>query len=167
MGANQNSPGEFVTHLLTKDHGWLAAYFDVVMRLNQAQQAHLVEGSRLAKLYGAYRSAGANSYAAYGVFPKNADLLILLTSLKWGTNGDLAIPGGLEVWKEIFSQGTKRNDMRASARRSHCCDSPEQLLEVLVASSNLEMPATPMRVFLMLSAIDAGRPSVKTFVKGD
>ncbi|MFZ0743542.1 MAG: hypothetical protein WAM85_04005, partial [Terracidiphilus sp.] len=164
VGANQNSPGEFVTHLLTKDHGWLAAYFDVVMRLNQAQQAHLVEGSRLAKLYGAYRSAGANSYAAYGVFPKNADLLILLTSLKWGTNGDLAIPGGLEVWKEIFSQGTKRNDMRASARRSHCCDSPEQLLEVLVASSNLEV-GTPMRVFLMLSAIDAGRPPSRQMSK--
>ena len=157
VGANPNSPGEFVTHLLTKDHGWLAAYFDVVMRLNQAQQAHLVEGSRLAGLYGAYRSAGANANAAYGVFPKNAGLLILFTSLKWEANGDLAIPGGIEVWKEIFSQGTKRNDLRDLARRSGCCGSPEQLLEVLVSSSNFETGATPMRIFLMLSAMDARR----------
>ncbi len=159
VGANPNSPGEFVIHLLTKDRGWLAAYFDVETRLNQAQQAHLVQGSRLAGLFNAYRSTAPNVNAAYGVFPKNAGLLILLTSLKWDASGDIAIPGGLEVWKEIFSQGTKRNEMREWATWAHCCDSSEQLLEALVASSNLEMPATPMRVFLLLSAIDAGRPS--------
>ena len=103
VGESPSSPGSFVTHLLTRDHGWLAAYFDVVSRLNQMQQAHIVEDSRLKRLYAAYRST-ANKDAAYGVFPRNANLLILLASLRWNADGEPEIPGTPEFWQEVFSR---------------------------------------------------------------
>ena len=47
VGVSPDSPGDFVINLLTKDHGWLAEYFDVLSRLSLSQQAHLAEGNRL------------------------------------------------------------------------------------------------------------------------
>ena len=41
-----SSPGDFVIHLLAKDQGWLAAYFDALSRVSPEQQAHFAEGDR-------------------------------------------------------------------------------------------------------------------------
>src|SRR5579862_8028659 len=38
VGASPESSGEFVVHLLAKDKGWLAAYYDAVSRVNQKRQ---------------------------------------------------------------------------------------------------------------------------------
>jgi hypothetical protein len=157
-GASPNSPGEFVIHLLSKDRGWLASYFDVLTRLNHAQQAHLVQEPRLKHLYSAYRSAVLRVSGASGVYPRNPGLLILFTSLKWDANGDLEVPGGLRAWEEILSRKSKANGRRDLASRGRCCDSPEQLLETLVASSTLDTHSGPIQVFLMLDAIDSERP---------
>src|SRR6202043_3211799 len=56
VGVDPHASGEFVVHLLTRDGGWLAAYFDVLSRVSQSQQAHLTEGTRLKRFYSAYRS---------------------------------------------------------------------------------------------------------------
>src|SRR5208283_5344849 len=71
VGANPRSTAEFVTRLLTKGQGWLAAYFDALSRLSPAQQAHLAGGDRLKSLYDAYRSTAPTLSAATGVFPHN------------------------------------------------------------------------------------------------
>src|SRR3984893_15645716 len=42
-GAASASPGGFVTRLLTKDDGWLAAYFDALSRVSQKQQPYFTE----------------------------------------------------------------------------------------------------------------------------
>ena len=158
VGTSPNSAGDFVFRLLSKDNGWLAAYFDVLSRLNQAQQAHFADGSRMRRLYNAYRSSASPANAAHGVFPRNAELLMLFTSLKWEENGDLAVPGGIAVWQDILSKKNKSASVREAAKRGHCCDTPERLLDTLVASSNVERDGGPTQIFLMLSAINAGRP---------
>ena len=117
VDANPHSPGDFVIHLLTRDNGWLAAYYDVLTRLSRAQQAQIVEGNRLRRLYSAYRSNAGRNNAASGVFPKNADLLMLLTSVKWESNGDPQIPGGLGAWQEILTRKNKANYTREWIRR--------------------------------------------------
>jgi hypothetical protein len=162
VGASPNSPGEFVTHLLTRDGGWLAAYFDVMTRLSQAQQAHLAEGTRVRRLYSAYRTTSSHTNAANGVFPRNADLLMLFTSLKWEANGDPEIPGGVGAWEEIVSRKTRSNMIREWIKRGHSVDTPERLLEMLVASANLEIDSGPMHTFLMLGAMNAGRAPGKS-----
>jgi len=154
VGESPSSPGSFVTHLLTRDHGWLAAYFDVVSRLNQIQQTHITEDSRLERLYSAYRST-ANRDAAYGVFPRNGNLLILLTSLRWNADGGPVIPGTPEFWQEVFR---KNIDDHQRAKLIHCCDTPERTLEALVATCRSEFDSGPTGIFLTMSAVDAARP---------
>src|SRR5882757_2390244 len=39
VGVSPDNPGEFVFRLLSKDNGWLAAYFDSLSRTSQVQQA--------------------------------------------------------------------------------------------------------------------------------
>ncbi len=155
VGESPGSPGAFVSALLTRDHGWLAAYFDVVSRLNQIQQAHLAEDSRLKRLYSAYRSTVTKD-AAYGVFPRNANLLILLASLRWNAKGEPLIPGTPEFWQGVFSQ--KTNIGHEHLKLNHCCDTAERTLQTLVASSRSEFDSGPTGIFLVLNALDAARP---------
>jgi hypothetical protein len=157
-GANPRSSGEFVIHLLTRDNGWLAAYYDVLSRLSRNQQEHLAQGNRLHRLYSAFRSSAGKASASSGVFPKNADLLMLLTSVKWEANGDPQIPGGIGAWEQILTRKNKATNTREWIKRGHSWENPDRLLETLVASSNIEAEGGPMQIFLMLGAMNAGRP---------
>ena len=161
VGASPSSSGEFVTHLFAKDHGWLAAYFDALSRIDPTQQTHFTEGNRLRSLYDAYRSAPRDSSitdAAAGVFPRNAGLIVLFTRLQWQAGGEPQIPGKLQIWKEILTSKSKLNGIREWTTSSHSWDNPEKLLEALVASSAVEATADPMQIYLILNAIDSGRP---------
>ena len=67
-GASPKTPGDFVYHLLAKDQGWLAAYFDALSRVGPAQQARLADGDRLKRLYEAYHSGIPGFGAGTGVY---------------------------------------------------------------------------------------------------
>jgi len=158
VGARADSPGPFITSLFTKDRGWLAAYFDVLSRLNSTEQAQLTEGTRLQRLYGAYRSAAIRSDASKGVYPSNGELFILLQSLKWKPDGDFAIPGDLAVWDEILRDDAKSREMRPWVGRSYEWNTSGRLLETLISASSYQSESGPDQMFLMLSAIDSARP---------
>jgi hypothetical protein len=158
VGETPHSVGPFVIRLLTVDTGWLAAYFDVLSRLSHAQQEHLTDGDHLKRFYDVYRAPVANADASRGIFPRNGELYILLTSLKWTADGDLEIPGDIFVWDGILSQMAKSRQMRGWLRRSRDWNTSGRLLESLIASSNLQSEAGPLQVFLLLSAMDSSRP---------
>jgi hypothetical protein len=158
VGASPGSPNEFITHLYSRDRGWLGAYFDALSRVGRVQQAHLTQGSRLKQLYDVYRrAAGNNSSATKGVFPRNADLLILFSRLQWQQDGSPYIPGNLSLWKEILSQNSTPKLIRDWVRNARTWDSPEQLLITMVACSNFPNEAGPLQLYLTLSAIDSAR----------
>ena len=157
VGESPHSPGPFVLGLFSKDGGWLAAYFDVLSRLNQTQQLHLTEGNRLKRFYNVYRSTVVHSDASKGVYPRNGDLLVLLASLKWQADGDLVLPGDVAVWNEIFSQLSKSREIRPWLGRSHEWNTSGRILETLIASSNFRSENGPIQIFLMLSAMDTAR----------
>ena len=157
-GANPDSPGEFVTHLLEKDNGWLAAYFDAVSRSGKAQQDYLTAGPRLRLLYDAFRSPGDQFPAARGVFPKAPDLVVLFTRLSWEPSGEIRVPGGLDVWKQILRQNADSESARSWAGRARTWDRPEQLLEPMTALSRSETDSGPLQMYLLLSELDSGRP---------
>jgi hypothetical protein len=161
VGASPKSPGEFVSHLLTRDHGWLAAYFDAMARIGSAQQAHFDDPARLKAVYEAYKSSthGFQNNAADGVFARNATLLVFLTRLQWRADGSPVIPGSLQAWKYIFNQKSTAGNVRGKDATWRDLNSPEQLLEALAASSTVENGAGPLQIYLMLSAIDSGRPA--------
>jgi hypothetical protein len=157
VGESPASPGRFVANLLSKDGGWVAAYFDTLSRLNQKQQVHFTEGNRLKRFYGVYRSTAVRSDASKGVYPRNGDLLILLSSLRWQPDGDVSIPGDVATWDQIFSQMAKSREIRPWLGRGREWNTSGRLLESLIASSNLRTESGPVQVFLMLSTIDAAR----------
>lgn len=156
-GANPNSPGDFVVHLLAKDQGWLAAYFDALSRLNPEQQAHLAEGDRLKRLYAAYRAAVPVAAAATSVFPRNSNLLLLLTRLQWDLSGNPQVPGNPALWQEVFAREDKVHHLHEAAKHLRASDSPDRILEALVAYSNVVVSGGPSEVYLKLSAIDSAR----------
>jgi hypothetical protein len=158
VGASPNVPGEFIERLCARDHGWLAAYFDALSRVSHEQQVHLTSGSRLKQLYDVYRRAGNGFSATRGVFPRNADLLVLFNRMQWQPDGSPYVPGSLAVWKEILGQNYSPKLVRDWVRDTRGWDSPEQLLMTLVASSCFTTDVGPLQIYLTLSAIDHARP---------
>jgi hypothetical protein len=161
VGASSDSPGDFVLHLVAKDKGWLAAYFDVLARVGPTQQEHLTKGPRLKRLYEAFRAGGDENGATRGVFRRAPDLLVLDTRLEWDPNGELHVPGGLDVWKEVFRQKTDSKIVRDLSKRARSWNQSEQLLEALTACARTETDSGPVQIYLMLNELDRRRTPEK------
>lgn len=159
-GASPKTGGEFVLHLLSKDRGAMAAFFDAMSRVGSAQQEHLTTPARLRDIYGAFAIGckNARNGVAAGVFPRNAALLELLTRLQWQSNGEPLIPGGLAAWKDIANDKTIASGKRTSFSNSRTWTGPEELLQALVASSVADYGNNLLQIYLTLTAIDSGRP---------
>jgi hypothetical protein len=160
VGANPRSAGDFVSHLLTKDRGAMASFFDAVSRAGAVQQTHLLQSSRLKWLYDAYASSTrtAHNSPAEGVFPRNSGLLELFTQAQWQADGNLVVPGGIAVWRDVVSRRFAVTGKKIPGIDSRAWTNPDQLLEALAASSVMESELGPLQFYLMMSAIDTGRP---------
>jgi hypothetical protein len=156
VGADPDSPGEFIPKLVAKDGGWLAAYFDDLSSVPLSQQTHFTEPARLRRLYEMLRGKDSSDAGA-GVFRHDSGLFLLVTRLRWEPNGDLYIPGNLEVWKKIFRQKTDSKIIRGWGRRAAHWDHPSQLLEALFATSRISTDTGPLQSYLMLSELDGRR----------
>lgn len=159
VGASPTSPASFVNHLLSKDHGWLAAYFDAMSRVGRAQQIHLTEAPRLDRMYDVYHRAGATSTGTLGTYPKNSQLIVLFTRMQWDSSGKPYVPGNLGIWNVILSQASTPDLVRGWVKHAKSWDDPEQLLLTLVACSNFETDIGPLQTYLVASAIDHARPA--------
>ena len=157
VGASPESPGEFVPRLLAKDKGWLAAYFDALSRVNQAQQAHFTDPHRLKRCYDSFRAPDASADAARPAFRPSPGLLLLLTRLQWEPNGDPHVPGNLDVWKDILRQKTDSKIVREWGKRAGHLNHPEQLMETMFALARVETDTGPLQIYLMLSELDNRR----------
>jgi hypothetical protein len=159
VGANPDNPGDFVFHLLSKDSGWLAAYFDSLSRVNRVQQAHFTEPHRLRRDYEALRGKENSSDAARGVFRSDPRLLLLMTRAQWDPNGEIHIPGNIEVWRQILAQRSESQIVREWGRRARHWDTPEHLLEGMFALSRVQSESGPLQAYLFLSDLDTRRPA--------
>ncbi|MDE1175616.1 MAG: hypothetical protein PW789_03325 [Edaphobacter sp.] len=162
VGASPTTPGEFVLKLVSKDNGWLAAYFDAMSRVSMSQQEHLTEPSRLKHLYEAFRSPNAEPAATASIFRKAPGLLVLFTRVNWDADGQPHIPGGLPVWKEILNDKSDSKLVHLWAKRSRSWTASDQLLEAMASLSRLDSDTGPLQSYMTLLAIDAGRsPEMK------
>lgn len=157
VGASPESPGDFVYKLLEKDSGWLAAYFDALSRVTQAQQSHFTDPHRLRHCYEALRGGGTYAEAARSVFRPDPGLLLLLTRLQWESNGDPHVPGNVEVWKRVLRQKTDSNVVRDWGKRARHWENAEQLLEAMFGLSRVQTEAGPLQAYLMLTELDTKR----------
>jgi hypothetical protein len=157
VGASPESPSDFVSRLLAKDNGWLAAYFDSLARVSSAQQAHFTETKVLRRYYEALHGKDTSNDAARGVFRADPRLLLLLTRLQWEPNGDPHVPGNLDVWKRILHQKSDSNIVRYWGRKAKAFDTPQQLLEAMFALSRVQLEAGPLQAYLLTSDLDRER----------
>lgn len=159
VGASPDSPGDFVYRLVSKDNGWLAAYFDALSRVRQSQQAHLTDPTRLKHVYEAFRSPALEPGSTASVFRKAPGLLVLFTRVDWDADGQPHVPGGLPVWKEILTGKYDSKLVRTWGKKSHNWTTGDQLLEAMASLSRLESDTGPLQTYLTLTEIDAGRPA--------
>jgi hypothetical protein len=158
-GAKPESPGEFIPRLLSKDDGWLAAYFDSLSRIPPVQQAHFVQSPRLQRSYEALRGKGAAASAVSSVFRPDPNLLLLMTRLRWESNGDPHVPGNPQVWRRILGYRTYADMARSWGLRVKASNNPEGLLEDIFALSRVRVEGGPAEAFLVMSEIDGRRPA--------
>ena len=157
-GADPASPAKFVTRLLTKDDGWLAAYFDSLSREHREQQGHLTQPERLQRDYEAFRNADLKTTAFTGVARPASDLLVLHTRATWEANGEPHVPGGLDEWNRILL-ASDRKDRRSVGKRARSFADADQLLEAMTALSRREADSGPLQLYLNLCEIDGRRAS--------
>ena len=117
VGASPDSPAEFITRLLAKDDGWLAAYFDALSRVSSTQQSYFTEPRRLRRFYEALRGNNPSPGPARPVFRPDPGLLLLVTRLQLEPSGQPHVPGNLEVWKEIMGRKTHSKLVAEWAKR--------------------------------------------------
>ncbi len=157
VGTSPDSPAEFVLKLLSRDEGWLAAYFDTLSRVSRTRQAYFTDPERLPRFYAALRGRNIYPSPVRPVFRPNGGLLLLTARLQFEANGQPHIPGNLDVWKEVMRRKAYSKAAREWGRHAGDWTSPEQLLEALFALSRVYSEDSPVQVFLMLSDIDEGR----------
>ncbi|MEJ2007984.1 MAG: hypothetical protein P8Z30_07480 [Acidobacteriota bacterium] len=162
VGASPDSPAQFVTRLLSKDEGWLAAYYDSLARVGPAQQAYFAQPQHLATFYEALRGRSTSPGPARPVFRPDPGLLLLMSSVRLDPSGQPQIPGNLAVWREALRSFNHRDHSKLVSMwiaRAKNWKSPAQLMESMVAFSRLDTETGPLQAYLALSAIDRGRPS--------
>jgi hypothetical protein len=157
VGASPQSSGEFVFRLLSKDKGWLAAYYDAVSRVNESRQPYFTEPHHLRRFYEALRAQDLSADAARPVFRPAPGLLLLLTRLQLDANGEPHIPGNLDVWKQVFRQKTDSKTIRDLGRHAGRWNNPEQVIEGMFAASRVDTQSGPLQIYLMLSELDSRR----------
>jgi hypothetical protein len=157
VGVSPHEAGEFVVRLLAKDKGWLAAYFDCMERVSLAQQQHFAGADRLKMYYAAFRGQHVTAEAARPAFRLAPGLLLLLTRLRWESDGQPLIPGGVDVWKDIFKQKSEHSLVRDLGKNSGSWSRPNQVLEAMFALSRLETDSGPLQMYLLFAEMDSKR----------
>jgi hypothetical protein len=161
VGANPDSPAEFVTKLLSKDEGWAAVYFDVLSRVDSPHQAYFADPHRLSHFYEALRGKDPSPSPSRPVFRPDPGLLLLATRLRLDPTGQPNIPGNVQVWREIVIAHSKDESKisKQVAKEAAHWNNSDQLVEGLIALSRVNVPNSPLPTFLAVNEIDRRRPS--------
>jgi hypothetical protein len=159
VGASPESPEEFVTKLLSRDEGWLAAYFDALSRLNETQLAYFTDAHRLSSFYQALRGSDPHpGPAKFLVFRPNAGLSLLTERLQFDSKDSPLIPGNVQVWKDIVRHKPASKIASEWAHKAGGWNSPEQVVQGMFGLSRADNNSGPLQMFLTLSEIDRERP---------
>jgi hypothetical protein len=157
VGVSPESPAEFTIRLLSKDDGWLAAYFDALSRVGQKQQPYFTESRHLHNFYEALRGKDLSPSPTRHSFRPDQGLFLLVNRLQLEPNGQPHIPGGLEVWKEAMRAKSDSKIVKEWGKRAGGWSNPEQLVEGMVAVSRVSSREGPLNTFLALTEIDRNR----------
>ncbi len=156
-GASTDKGTDFFDKLMSKDDGWLAGLYDALARIHGPVEDYLTDPIRMKRFYAAVRGKVTTPGPARPVFNSNADLMLLTTRLRLDANGKAHIPGGLEVWKGLFTKGSKEKyDLKLSTSAPNWKE-PDDVLEALFALCRKPVENEPLRIFMILTDMDRMR----------
>lgn len=158
VGANPAAASEFVSKLLAKDKGWLAAFYDCMSRVSRDQQRHFADRKRLESAYAAFHGTQNVGDAARPAFRLASGLLLLLNQLQWDAQGNPVIPGDLGLWKFVLSQKHESKVEHDWAKRANSMTNTGQVLDAMFAFSRHDIDRGPLQMFLLFSELNAHRP---------
>ncbi len=167
VGAGPDKPGAFFEHLIIRDDGWLASYFDALSRisnnpLNGPVQNYLTEPDRMKRFYAAIRGKVTSPGPARPVFRSNTDMMLLTARLRLDSNGKPHIPGSLDVWRTLFLEhpsGSGKYDAKLSKDAANWKD-PDDVIEALFGLCRKAAENEPLKIFMALSDVDRHRQTL-------
>ncbi|MBA3975533.1 MAG: hypothetical protein C0504_15105 [Candidatus Solibacter sp.] len=156
-GASPDKGVEFIEKLIMKDDGWMASYFDSLSRIEGPVQDYLTEPERIKRFYTALRGRVTSPGPARPVFRSNTDLMLLTTRLRMAGPNQPHLPGGLEVWKNLFVKHPQGRYDGKLTKAAAGWKEPDDLLEALFGLSRKAVENEPLKIFLSISDIERRR----------
>jgi hypothetical protein len=156
-GREPKDGGAFFERLLTRDDGWLASLYDALARIDGPTRDYLLDMSRLDRFYSGLRGRVTSPGPARPVFRASTDLMLLTQRLRLEPDGKPHVPGGIEVWKQLFvnhPHGKYDGKLTKSARNWKDAD---DVLEALFALCRKSVENEPLKIFMALSDLNRFR----------
>jgi hypothetical protein len=157
VGADPNNGPLFLEKIISKDDGWLAAYFESLSRISGPALDYLTEPNRLRRFYLALRGKVTSPGPARPVFRASTDLMLLTSRLRLDPNGKPHIPGGVENWRLLFINHPHGKYDGKLTKSAQGWREPDDLLEALFALSRKAVDNEPLKMFLSLSDVNRYR----------
>jgi hypothetical protein len=156
-GSPPSDPAAFFDKLNAKDDGWLASYYDSLMRVSGPAQDYLTSSDRMRRFFGAVKGRVTSPGPARPVFRANTDLLLLTTRLRFESDGKPHIPGTVEVWKNLFIKHPHGKYDGKLTRAATNWKDPDDVLEALFALCRKAVENEPLKIFMALSDMNRKR----------
>lgn len=157
-GVSPDQGAQFFDKLISKDDGWLAAYFDALARIQGPTRDYLSDPDRMKRFYAAVRGKVTSPGPARPVFRANTDLMLLTTRLRIDpATGKPHIPGSVEIWKNLFvnhPHGKYDGKLTKSAAGWKDAD---DILEALFGLSRKAVENEPLKIFMAMTDINRNR----------
>ncbi len=156
-GASPDQGAAFFEKLISRDDGWMASFFDALARVNGPVKDYLTEPQRMKRFYMAVRGRITSPGPARPVFRSNTDLMLLTTRLRLEPDGRPHIPGGIEVWKNLFIRHPHGKYDGKLTRAAAGWKEPDDVIEALFALCRKSVENEPLKMFMALSDLDRWR----------
>lgn len=157
VGAPPSQGAAFIEKLISRDDGWMASYFDTLSRISGPVQAYLTEPNRLKRFYAALRGRITSPGPARPVFRSNTELMLLTTRLRLEKDGKPHIPGGIEVWKNLFIQHPHGKYDGKLTKAAAGWKDPDDVIEALFALCRKAVENEPLKIFMAISDVNRRR----------
>ncbi len=157
LGANPDNGPAFLEKLISRDDGWLAAYFEALSRISGPTLDYLTEPNRMRRFYLALRGKVTSPGPARPVFRASTDLMLLTSRLRMEPNGKPHIPGNVETWRNLFVNHPHGKYDGKLTKSAAGWKDPDDLLEALFALSRKAVDNEPLKMFLSLSDLNRNR----------
>jgi len=171
-GASPEKGAAFFEKLTVKDDGWLASYFDALLRTSGPVQTYLTDPQRMLRFYGAVRGKVTSPGPARPVFRSNTDMMLLTTRIRLDADGRPHIPGGVEVWKRLFVEHPHGKYDGKLTKSAVGWKEPDDVLEALFGLSRKAVENEPLKIFMAMSDMNRYRtrpletPTVDRLARG-